>query len=201
MITNSNIGNALFTKTRQRVLGFLFGDVDRSFYLNELVGLVGMGKGTVRRELDKLCAAGIIQSWKLGNQLHYQANPENPVFEELRSIVKKTTGLTALLLAALDSCLDKLDMAFVYGSIAKGTEHKNSDIDLMLVGEHLNFSEFIKTLIPVEEQLGRKINPTILHPAEFRSRIDRGQSFLVRVLAQDKIWLHGESKMDYYMAQ
>ena len=196
MVIKSDMGDALFTKTQQRVLGFLFGDIDRSYYLNELVGLVGMGKGTVRRELDKLHVAGIIRARKVGNQLHYQANPDSPIFGEIRNIVKKTTGLASLLMSALDACLSDLELAFVYGSVAKGTEQAGSDIDLMLVGENLNFSDVLKLLLPAAEQLGREINPTILSPAEFKERIGRGQSFLARVLAQDKIWLHGEGKID-----
>ena len=193
MSTSSSIlGDALFTKTQQRVLGLLYGKPEQSYYLNEIVRLADVGKGAVKRELDKLCAAGLLTLNKRGNQNHYQANQDNPIFEELKSIAQKTFGVADILKTALQPILPHVILAFVYGSIAKGTEHSGSDIDLMLVGENLSYTEIMELCIPAEQQLGRKINPTLYTEKEFSERIAKRQSFISRVLAQNKLWLIGE---------
>lgn len=188
----SNIGEALFTKTQQRVLGLLYGQMDKSFYLNEIVRLADMGKGTVRRELEKLASVGLLTVHKQGNQNHYKANAENPIFTELKSIVKKTFGLVGVLNSALQDILLTVDYAFVYGSVAKGTEHAQSDIDLMLVAEDLSYTELMEALSVAEKQLGRFINPTTYNNQEMQKRIEQKQSFITRVLSHDVLWLKGE---------
>lgn len=190
----SNIGEALFTKTQQRVLGMLYGQVDRSFYLNEIIRLADMGKGTVRRELEKLCSVGLLTVTKIGNQNHFQANPHNPIFAELKSMVKKTFGVVGVLTNSLQEILPNIDYAFVYGSVAKGTEHDQSDIDLMIVAEDLSYSELMDKLQDAENQLLRKINPTVFSNNELLERIDKKQSFITRVLSQNLLWLKGESQ-------
>jgi uncharacterized protein len=198
LTTTTSIADALFTKTQKRVLTLLFSDTEQSYYLNELVRLAGVGKGTVRRELDNLLSAEIITITKQGNQNHYRANPKCPVFNELKSIIKKTSGILDVLLHALEPFLNELELAFVYGSVAKGSEHSASDIDLMLVGEGLNYSDIIGELIPAAEQLGREVNPTIFGPKELKERLASKQSFATRVLAQDKLWLLGENNLENY---
>ena len=195
----SNIGAVLFTKTQQRVLGILYGQVERSFYLNQLVRLADMGKGTIRRELEKLTTVGILTTTKLGNQTHYQANRDNPIFSELHSIVKKTFGIVGVLSDALQEILPQVDFAFVYGSVAKGSENVNSDIDLMLVTSDLSYSELLEKLEPAEKILGRKINPTIYNKHELLDRIVNKQSFISRILSQNMLWLHGESEFNHWI--
>lgn len=195
----SNIGAVLFTKTQQRVLGILYGQVERSFYLNQLVRLADMGKGTISRELEKLTAVGLLTSTKLGNQTHYQANPDNPIFSELHSIVKKTFGIVGVLSDALQEILPQIDFAFVYGSVAKGTENVNSDIDLMLVTSDLSYSELLEELESAEKMLDRKINPTIYSKQELLDRIVNKQSFISRILSQNMLWLHGESEFNHWI--
>lgn len=198
----SAIADALFTKTQQRVLGLLYGRPERSFYLNELVRLADMGKGTIRRELDKLCSVGLVTETRLGNQNHYQANPTNPVYDELKGIIDKTLGVVGVLAAALDQSLPEVTYAFVYGSVAKGREGAESDIDLMLVSDTLGYSDVMSLLVPAEQQLGRKINPTLYSSREFDERITGRQNFLTQVIVQSTLWLHGESKFNqHYQAQ
>ncbi|WP_051230692.1 nucleotidyltransferase domain-containing protein [Haliea salexigens] len=191
--SQSAIGNALFTKTQQRVLGLLYGRPERSFYLNELVRLADMGKGTIRRELDKLCSVGLVTETRQGNQNHYQANPANPVYSELKGIIDKTFGVVGALAAALEQSLSDITFAFVYGSVAKGEESADSDIDLMLVSDSLGYSDVMSLLLQAEQHLGRKINPTLYSAKEFDQRITGRQNFLTRVLMQSTLWLHGES--------
>ena len=184
---STQIGDALFTKAQQKVLALLFGQTDKSFYLNEVVRHAAMGKGVISRELSKLCAAGLLVVTKQGNQNHYQANVDAPIFNELKQIVKKTMGVAGALQLGLATLLPQLEHAFIYGSIAKGEEHAGSDVDVMLVGENLSYTQILELLEPVEAQLQRKINPTIYTPSEFAERLAQGQNFLSKVMAQARI--------------
>lgn len=184
---NTTIGDALFTKAQQKVLAVLFGQPDKSFYLNEIVRHADMGRGAISRELNKLTDAGLLVMQKQGNQNHYQANKASPITNELIAIVKKTFGVVAIVKAALTPILAQLEQAFIYGSMAKGTEHAGSDVDVMLVGENLSYSDIIQLLEPAEEQLQRTINPTIYTAKEYSARITEGQSFLTKVTAQEKL--------------
>ena len=186
------IGDALFTKTQQRVLGLLYGKPEQSYYLNEIVRLAAVGKGSVNRELDKLCAAGLLTVSRQGNQNHYQANANNPIFNELKAITQKTFGVVDIIKAALAPLLPQLNCAFIYGSVAQRTEHAGSDIDLMLVGDDMSYSEVMELLAPAEKQLGRTINPTLYTVAEFTDRKNSHQPFITRVIEQPKLWLMGE---------
>jgi len=185
----TTIGDALFTKTQQKVLGLLYGKPEQSFYLNEIVRLAGMGKGSVNRELLKLVSAGLLTVSKQGNQNHYQANASCPIFNELKLIVQKSFGIVDVIKSSLSLLLPKLDKAFIYGSVAKQSEHAGSDIDLMLVGDDLSYSEVMGLIDKAEQRLARIINPTLFTPIEFEKRITEGQSFLTRVMEQPKIWL------------
>ena len=192
----STIGDALFTKTQQRVLGLLYGKTDQSFYLNEIVRLAEVGKGAVSRELLKLVNAGLLTVSKQGNQRHYQANAYNPIFSELKQIVQKSFGVVDVIKASLSTILPQLDMAFIYGSIAKDSQHAGSDIDVMLVGKELSYGEVMGLLENAEQKLARSINPTLLALAEFEKRIESRQSFLVRVMEQPILWIKGKRSFD-----
>lgn len=193
-MTGTHIGDALFTKAQQKVLALLFGQADRSFYLNEVVRHAAMGRGVISRELSKLCEAGLLVETKKGNQNHYQANAAAPIFNELKQIVQKTMGVAGVLYQGLADLLPQLEYAFIYGSIAKGEEHAGSDVDVMLVGENLSYSEIMQLLEPVEKQLQRVINPTLYSPAEFAERLTQGNNFLSKVMQQPRIDLLSKSQ-------
>jgi predicted nucleotidyltransferase len=185
------IGDALFTKTQQKVLGLLYGKPDKRFYTNEIVRWADMGRGTIGRELVRLEQAGVLVVTQEGNQHYYQANSLCPVFDELKSLVRKTFGLRGVIAAALAPLLDNVDLAFIYGSMAKGGDHQASDVDLMLVGDSLNYGEVMELLLPVEESQGRPVNPTLYSPDDFKIRLREGNSFLVRLLEQPKLMIKG----------
>jgi predicted nucleotidyltransferase len=184
-----SIGDALFTKTQQRLLSVLYGHPDQSFYLNELVRLAQIGRGSVVRELAKLTESGLVIMTPHGNQHHYQANQDTPIFQELCSLVQKTFGIREILQTALAPLANQLKQAFIYGSVAKGEAHSASDVDLMLVGNDLSYSGIMELLAPAEQQLQRTINPTVYSPAEFEQRIKEQQSFVTRVLEQPRLEL------------
>lgn len=183
--------DALFTKTQQRVLAVLFGQSERSFYANEIIALAASGSGAVQRELARLEAAALVTVLRVGNQKHYQANHAAPIFEELRSIVLKTSGLADVLRAALQPLWPFIEIAFVYGSIAKGTERAGSDVDLMVIGSLPSNAQLLECVLPAQAQLGRAVNPTMYTQDEFAQRVRDGRSFIMRVLAQPKVFVKG----------
>lgn len=174
------------------MLGLLFGHPQRSFYLSELIESADIGRGTVQRELETMSNAGIISVKKIGNQKHYQANAGCPIYEELLSIVRKTFGIADVLKEALLPVDKKIDVAFVYGSVARGEESAKSDIDVMLIGNKLSYGEVVDLLLPVEGKLGRPVNPTLYTPKQIRDKLKAGDSFVTRVLKQDKLWIKGD---------
>ena len=190
------LSDALFTATQQKVLGLLYGKPDQSFFANEIARWAQVGKGSLMRELDRLHHAGVLTQSRQGNQTHYQANAACPIYEELLGIVRKTFGIGEQLQIALAPLADQLVWAFVYGSIAKSSDHAGSDIDLMLIGENLAYSDVVERLLPVEENLGRSVNPTIYTPADWLAKKAAGNSFVLRVSEQDKINLIGNPPLE-----
>ncbi|RLB65929.1 MAG: transcriptional regulator [Deltaproteobacteria bacterium] len=187
----TSLGNALFTTTQQRVLGYLFGQPTRSFFANELIGLTGSGSGAVQRELKRLVESGLATVRQVGNQKHYQANPDAPIFTELSGIVQKTFGLAMPLREALTPLDDQIQAAFVYGSVAKKTDTASSDIDILILSDSLSYADVMGTLAGLEGQFGRQINPTLYSSKELAKRLQEGNAFVTRILDQPKIWLKG----------
>ncbi len=188
----ASLADALFSSTQQRVLALFFGEPHRSFYANEVIGRLGAGSGAVQRELRKLADSGLVSITWHGNQKHYQANPNSPIFEELRSLMRKTVGVVDPLLTSLAQRQNAIDLALIYGFVAKRSETATSDIDLLLVSDELTLEEVYRLLIEPERILGRPIHPTIYTGKEFRKRLESGSTFLKRVLADDTIVLLGE---------
>jgi predicted nucleotidyltransferase len=190
-----SLADSLFPKARQRVLSLLFGSSDRTFYGNEVIKFAACGNGAVQRELARLESSGLIVSKEVGNQTHYQANRSSPIFAEMKSLITKTFGVADLLRRALSGRGAQIEKAFIFGSVASGEDTSVSDLDLMIVSETLSYSDLFSELENAEEQLGRKINPTVYAPSEFAKRIAEGNSFVQRVMERPKIWLIGEKSL------
>jgi predicted nucleotidyltransferase len=193
-LAGSATANALFPKTRQRVLAVLFGSPDRSFYTSEVIGMARSGAGAVQRELAALADAGLLTVRQQGNQKHFQANPASPVFAELRGLVLKTIGLADVLRAALAPLATQIEYAFVFGSIAKQQDTAQSDVDLLVVTDTLSYGDFFAALEEAGLALGRTINPALYTAADFRARLHGDNAFINRVTQQPKIWLIGQDK-------
>lgn len=187
----TSIGDALFTKTQQRVLALLYGKPDQSFYTNEIVRWADMGRGTIRRELERLVSAGILIVTQQGNQTHYQANKQNPVFTELSGIVKKTFGIGSVIKDALKVVDDQVELAFIYGSIAKGEETARSDIDLLVASKSIAYAELMNLLDDAEQALGRPVNPSVYTLEQIKNKLEQNNPFLTKVMEQPKIWIKG----------
>jgi len=188
-----SISAALFSDSQARVLQWLFGQPERSYHLNELLRLTGLGSASLQRELNRLADAGLVRSERVGNLRRFQANPQSPVYGELIGLTRKTLGLEPMLREALLPLSRNLKAAWVYGSVAKQTDTAQSDIDVMLVGKNLRLAKVLELLVPLEAQLGRKINPTCYTPAEFQRRRAEPDSFVNRVLAQPILPLVGDA--------
>ncbi len=188
---STSLAATLFSGTQQRVLGLLFGQPDRSFYATELIGLAGVGSGAVQRELARLAQSGLVTVRAVGNQKHYQANPDSPIYAELCGIARKTVGLAEPLREALAPMAAQIKAAFVFGSVAKRQDTASSDIDLMIVSDSVSYGDTFLALETASAQLGRAVNPTIYTEKELAKRIKQGEAFITRVLAQPKVWLIG----------
>ena len=191
-----SLGDALFTSTQQKVLGLLFGQPDRSFFVTEIMELAGSGRGAVQRELQRLDSAGLVSIQMLGNQKHFQANSDSPLFNEICSIVRKTVGLADPLKTAVEALGGSIHLALIYGSIAKQSDSSTSDIDLLLVADELTLEEVYAAFAPAEQSLGRTINPTLYTRDEFARRRAIGNSFLEKVLDGPVIVLAGSINVE-----
>jgi len=185
------LADALFTPVQQRVLGLLFGQPDRVFQSAEIIRLARGGVGAVHRQLSRLAATDLVTVTRTGNQKHYQARRDSPVFEELHGLVTKTVGVAEPLRRALGSRAKAIRAAFVYGSVAKGTDRARSDIDLMVVSDSLRYADLFEALQKAEAHLGRKVNPTVTTLAQWRTKRSQGDSFAARVAAGPRVFVIG----------
>jgi predicted nucleotidyltransferase len=189
--TVTSLGDALFSGTRQRVLGLLFGNSGRSYYARELIRLAAGGAGAVQRELERLSQSGLVTVRSIGNQKHYQANPASPVFAELCAVARKSFALADPLREALMPLASRIDAAFVYGSVARREDTAASDVDLMVIADKLSYSELLEALGPLAETIGRRVNPTVMSRREWTKRVTTRSAFASRLMTQPKIWLIG----------
>jgi predicted nucleotidyltransferase len=189
----STLSSVLFTEYRGRVLGLLLLHPERSYYLREIARLTATLPGTLKREMDKLLEVGLLTVKKVGNQNHYQANRECPIYEDLSNILRKTSGLSDVLINALLQLSDKLQSAFVFGSVASGNVNARSDIDLMLIGD-VSYAEVVPLLHPLQEQLGREINPKIYADKEWNKLMKDNGAFVHDVLSKPKLFIIGNEQ-------
>jgi len=184
------IAELLFGGTRRNVLALLLGRPDQKFYLREIARETGAGIGALQRELAQLVEAGLILRAPDGRQVYFKANTGSPVFEELRSILDKTAGLADVLRSALLDFHERIDAAFVYGSVATGRQTSESDVDLFVVGT-LRLGELLPVLARVQRRVGRAVNATIHRPEELLEKYRAGEHFVRRVLERRKLMLIG----------
>lgn len=185
-----NLAALLFGAHRRAVLARLLLRPEDSPHLRELARAIGKPAGTLVRELNALAAAGVLARRRVGNQVHFQADPGCPIYEDLRNILKKTVGVADVLREALAPLAARIRAAFVYGSIARGDERPGSDLDLMVVGE-AKFADVVGALGPAQEALRREVNPSVYPALEFRKKTAAGDPFLKRVLGERRIFVLG----------
>jgi len=191
LIKDDPLSRILFGKTRRSILALLFSHTDDAFYLRQIVRITGAGQGAVQRELAKLTSSGLITRKIMGKQIYFQANPNCPVFDEIRKLIIKTVGYSDILKAALSPFEDRIRVAFIYGSVARGEEKKSSDVDVLIIGD-VDFSDIISAFQASQKMLGREINPTVYPITEFNIKIRKGHHFLAQVIDKPKVFLVGD---------
>jgi predicted nucleotidyltransferase len=195
-----SLKDAVFTDSQAKVYLWIYGQPERSYHLSELRRLTGLGSASLQREINRLVVAGLANSALKGNQRQISANRQSLLFKELSDLTRKVMGAAALLTEALLPIKRKIEVAFLYGSVAKQSDNAESDIDIMIVGSDLTLSELLDQLLPVEEMLCRKVNPTCYTVGEFKKRLSDTDSFVNKVLRQPMIQLLGNMD-DFRSAQ
>ncbi len=190
--STSAVASALFTPVQQRVLGLLFGQPDRRFQSAELIRLARGGTGAVHRQLQRLANAELVSVSHEGNQKYYCARRDSPVFPELHGLIMKTVGIAEPLRAALQPVAEKIQLAFVYGSVAKGKETARSDLDLLIVSDSLTYPDAYEVLQEAERRISRTVNPIVMTPEEWRKKRNAKDSFAKRIATQPKLFVIGD---------
>jgi predicted nucleotidyltransferase len=190
-INTSNLAGALFSRVQSRVLSILFGRPDQEFQLTEIISRAGSGRGAVQRELEKLTSVGIIATTAFGSRKLYHANRESPIFQELYQLILKTVGAVDPLREALMEYRQSIQSAFVYGSLAKGNDTAKSDIDVMIIGDRLAYSDVYSSLEKAEKTLARPVNPNLMTTREWLKKLKGKSPFVTKILDQPKLFVFG----------
>ena len=185
------LASLLFGAYRRRVLGLLRLHPEEAFHVREIARQTETNAGTLHKELARLAQAGLLNRERVGNQLRYSANRQCPIFEELASILRKTSGLADVLLDAIAPLGKRVKVALIFGSVARGEERAGSDVDVLLVGD-IGFAAAVKALHAAQEKIGREINPVVMSSEEYRRKISGGDGFLRDVIAKEKLFLMGD---------
>ncbi len=186
-----SVVDALMPPVRQRVLGLTLGTPDRWWFLSELAETLGTSPSSLQREIDSLTAAAILVMRREGRRTYYRANENNAIYQELRGIVRKTMGIPQEIRASIAPIDRRISVALLYGSVARGEERADSDVDVLVVADDLTLEELYRRLAPVEKRLRRKVNPTLYTRDEFRRRRRAKNAFLENILSGDHIILTG----------
>ena len=194
IVSQGGLASALFSSVQLRVLSLLFARPDKEFQLTELIKLARSGRGAVQRELEKLSKAGIVEVSSRENRKTYRANRLSPIFDELHGLIIKTVGLLEPIRNALRKFRSDVTVAFVYGSVAKGTDTARSDIDLTIIGTDLDYPSIYAALQKVETILHRPVNPNLITVDEWKRRINEDNSFVTAILRQPKLFVVGSER-------
>ncbi len=182
--------DTLFPRTRQAILSAVLLRPDKWWYLTDLAKHLGVSPSSLQRELASLVGGDLLISRKDGKRVYYKVNQDCPIVEELQTIFVKASGIADVVNSSLRRFSGKIEIAFIYGSIARTEELSTSDVDLMIVGD-VGLADLVPGLRRAEKALSREINPTIYSPREFLQRRKEGDSFIDTVLSDSKIFLKG----------
>jgi len=182
----------LFSRYHRRILALLLLQPERSFYVREIARLADIHAGSAHRELKRLAESGILLREPAANQVLYRANRDCPVYPELAGIFVKTAGLADVLREALSPLSEDIDVALVFGSIARGTQTASSDVDLFVVGQ-ASFADVVNATAGCHERLGREVNPVVMTPSDVARKYRQKDRFVTRILKEPKIFIMGAS--------
>lgn len=180
----------LFPGYRRKVLGMLLLHPEESLHGREIARRAGLPAGTLTRELKRLAEAGLLNCERRGNQLLYSANRRSPIFEELAGILRKTSGLADVIAEALAPLTDHIKAALIFGSVARGTETRGSDVDVLIIGA-VDYGSVVDALYPAQQRLAREINPKVFTRREWNAKLKERNPFALEVLSRERIFLIG----------
>jgi len=186
-----NTGSFLFSESRRKVLGLLLLHPDARYHVREIARLTNTSAGSLHRELAMLAKVGVLIRQVSGHQVYYQANLKFPIFSELASILRKTSGLVDVLAEALVPVANKIEIALIFGSAAKGTENMGSDVDVLIIGK-ISFKEVVSALYESQAMIGREINPKVYTRDEWQKLIEDKNGFIQEVIKNPKLFILGE---------
>lgn len=190
-VKETTVTDLLFpAQYRRKALALLLLKPNEQFHAREIARLSGASPGAMAKELDQLQRAGLLTRAAVGNQARYSANMQHPVFPELSALLKKTVGLADVLSAALMPLAEQIDVAFVFGSVARSTEHAASDVDIAIIGS-ISFATALDALIPAQDVIHREINPKVFGRLEWRDKHVSGSSFVGELIDKPKIFVIG----------
>lgn len=184
------LADFLFGPFRTRVLSVLFSQPDNTWHVRELARRIDALPGSTNRELHKLAEAGILKRHRVGNQVHYRANRDSPVFMELAAILQKTVGLPATLENALRPLAEQIQYALIFGSVARGEETASSDVDVLILAD-IGFAEVVEAMHPLQEKVQREINPVVYRTSDFCTKLASGNTWAREVVVKPKLFLIG----------
>jgi predicted nucleotidyltransferase len=190
----SGITDALFSKVQQRVMALLFGQPERSFYTSEILRHVDSGVGAVDRELNRLRQCGLVTVERIGNQKHYRANKQAPVFEDLRGLLEKTVNVTEPLKRSFERHASGIRCAFVFGSVAKGSDTAKSDIDILVIGDDLNYADLYTAAQEAELTLKRPVHPLFMTPQDWQRHVSDEGSVMNMITKSPKLFFIGSEQ-------
>jgi predicted nucleotidyltransferase len=191
LIMHHSLSAVLFPGYRRRVLGLLLLQPEASLHGREIARRTGLPPGTLTRELKCLAHVGLLTQERRGNQMLYAANRNSPIFAELASILRKTSGLADVVAEALAVLSAEINVAFIFGSVARGAESAGSDIDVLAIGS-VDFGAVVEALYPAQQMLAREINPKVFSLREWNDKVEERNSFTMDVLTKPKIFLIGD---------
>jgi predicted nucleotidyltransferase len=176
-----NAVELLFPKIRREVLAAMLLHPQRTWYLSKLARHLDAAPSHLHRELAALTEAGILTRRAEGRQTYFAANPACPLLPELTGLLRKTMGARAVLEQVVHRVRGRIRCAFIYGSIARGTEDPDSDVDFMVVGR-VSVSDLLPGLRRAERVLGRPVNPTVYPARELAQKFRAGHHFIRSVI-------------------
>ena len=181
----------MFSPYRRQLLATLLLRPDEQFHVRELGRMTSISAGSLHRELKAMAESGLLLREKIGNQVFYRADTHCPIFEELAAIFRKTIGLASLLHNALSELAGKIQVAFVFGSMASGQQKAGSDIDVCVLGD-VSLLDVVTALSSVQDTLRREINPVVMTAESFAEQSVKQDRFVTRVLSEPKMFVMGD---------
>jgi predicted nucleotidyltransferase len=188
---NSSTLDALFPPVRAGLLAALLLQPTKWWFMSEIAERLGRTPSSLQRELKSLVDSGVLLRRIDGRRAYFKANQDSPIFDDLRGLMQKTAGIVPALTAAVETLGDRIELAFVFGSVARGEERAGSDVDLLIVGS-LRQIDFLPTLRKLESRFSREVNATIYSRREFRDKLAHGDHFLATVLRGKTVLLKGD---------